>query len=155
MVYLVDFIWNSSVLIYCNCDMTLLHIVSYISTVSIFLLFISCLSTCDRVRKLCWIMKMSVHWVFIYSNFRRYDMWILYFFSFVPLHYIVVSCLEQLRLCFLCYYLHAYMWAVFCFIFQVFEESCCNLLPNVLCEYLYNLAEIFTKKFYLNCQVYY
>ncbi|XP_057447250.1 arginine--tRNA ligase, chloroplastic/mitochondrial-like isoform X2 [Lotus japonicus] len=36
---------------------------------------------------------------------------------------------------------------------EVFEESCCNLLPNVLCEYLYNLSEIFTKKFYSNCQV--
>ncbi|XP_058722347.1 arginine--tRNA ligase, cytoplasmic-like [Vicia villosa] len=36
---------------------------------------------------------------------------------------------------------------------EVFVESCANLLPNVLCEYLYNLAEIFTKKFYSNCQV--
>ncbi|XP_057447253.1 arginine--tRNA ligase, cytoplasmic-like isoform X2 [Lotus japonicus] len=36
---------------------------------------------------------------------------------------------------------------------EVFEEACINLLPNVLCEYLYNLAEIFTKKFYSNCQV--
>ncbi|KAJ1430188.1 DALR anticodon binding, partial [Sesbania bispinosa] len=36
---------------------------------------------------------------------------------------------------------------------EVFVESCSNLLPNVLCEYLYNLAEIFTKKFYSNCQV--
>ncbi|KAK7272739.1 hypothetical protein RJT34_29546 [Clitoria ternatea] len=36
---------------------------------------------------------------------------------------------------------------------EVFEEACTNLLPNVLCEYLYNLAEIFTKKFYANCQV--
>ncbi|CAK8533914.1 unnamed protein product [Lathyrus sativus] len=36
---------------------------------------------------------------------------------------------------------------------EVFVESCENLLPNVLCEYLYNLAEIFTKKFYSNCQV--
>ncbi|KAL5137684.1 Arginine--tRNA ligase, chloroplastic/mitochondrial [Glycine soja] len=41
------------------------------------------------------------------------------------------------------------MWAIF----QVFEEACTNLLPNFLCEYLYNLAEIFTKKFYANCQV--
>ncbi|KZV33148.1 arginine--tRNA ligase, cytoplasmic-like [Dorcoceras hygrometricum] len=32
------------------------------------------------------------------------------------------------------------------------EESCLNLLPNVLCEYLYNLSENFTK-FYTNCQV--
>ncbi|XP_073140656.1 arginine--tRNA ligase, cytoplasmic-like isoform X1 [Henckelia pumila] len=32
------------------------------------------------------------------------------------------------------------------------EESCTNLLPNVLCEYLYNLSEHFTK-FYTNCQV--
>ncbi|KAL2321344.1 hypothetical protein Fmac_030313 [Flemingia macrophylla] len=36
---------------------------------------------------------------------------------------------------------------------EVFEESLSNLLPNVLCEYLYNLTEIFTKKFYTNCQV--
>ncbi|XP_045832727.1 arginine--tRNA ligase, chloroplastic/mitochondrial-like isoform X1 [Trifolium pratense] len=36
---------------------------------------------------------------------------------------------------------------------EVFVEACSNLLPNVLCEYLYNLAEIFTKKFYSNCQV--
>ncbi|XP_004513061.1 arginine--tRNA ligase, cytoplasmic-like [Cicer arietinum] len=36
---------------------------------------------------------------------------------------------------------------------EVFEEACTNLLPSVLCEYLYNLAEIFTKKFYSNCQV--
>ncbi|CAJ1951542.1 unnamed protein product [Sphenostylis stenocarpa] len=36
---------------------------------------------------------------------------------------------------------------------EVFEEACTNLLPNLLCEYLYNLAEIFTKKFYSNCQV--
>ncbi|KAH1137602.1 hypothetical protein GLYMA_10G102900v4 [Glycine max] len=36
---------------------------------------------------------------------------------------------------------------------EVFEEACTNLLPNFLCEYLYNLAEIFTKKFYANCQV--
>ena len=43
------------------------------------------------------------------------------------------------------------MWAIF----QVFEEACTNLLPNFLCEYLYNLAEIFTKKFYANCQVYF
>ncbi|TKY44583.1 Arginine--tRNA ligase [Spatholobus suberectus] len=36
---------------------------------------------------------------------------------------------------------------------KVFEESLANLLPNVLCEYLYSLTEIFTKKFYSNCQV--
>ncbi|RHN63305.1 putative arginine--tRNA ligase [Medicago truncatula] len=36
---------------------------------------------------------------------------------------------------------------------EVFVESCSNLLPNKLCEYLYDLAEIFTKKFYSNCQV--
>ncbi|XP_027357542.1 arginine--tRNA ligase, cytoplasmic-like isoform X2 [Abrus precatorius] len=36
---------------------------------------------------------------------------------------------------------------------EVFEEACTNLLPNLLCEYLYNLAEIFSKKFYANCQV--
>ncbi|CAK9328276.1 unnamed protein product [Citrullus colocynthis] len=36
---------------------------------------------------------------------------------------------------------------------EVAEEACTNLLPNVLCEYLYNLSEIFTKKFYSNCQV--
>lgn len=36
---------------------------------------------------------------------------------------------------------------------EVFEEACSNLLPSVLCDYLYTLAEIFTKKFYSNCQV--
>lgn len=35
---------------------------------------------------------------------------------------------------------------------EVVEEACSNLLPNVLCEYLYNLSEFFTK-FYSNCQV--
>ncbi|KAF5748527.1 arginine--tRNA ligase cytoplasmic-like isoform X2 [Tripterygium wilfordii] len=35
---------------------------------------------------------------------------------------------------------------------EVVEEACNNLLPNVLCEYLYNLSEYFTK-FYSNCQV--
>ncbi|XP_031272156.1 arginine--tRNA ligase, cytoplasmic-like isoform X1 [Pistacia vera] len=35
---------------------------------------------------------------------------------------------------------------------EVVEEACSNLLPNVLCEYLYNLSEYFTK-FYSNCQV--
>ncbi|CAK8533793.1 unnamed protein product [Lathyrus sativus] len=36
---------------------------------------------------------------------------------------------------------------------EVFEEACSNLLPSVLCDYLYSLAEIFSKKFYSNCQV--
>ncbi|KAK2360124.1 Arginyl-tRNA synthetase, class Ic [Trifolium repens] len=36
---------------------------------------------------------------------------------------------------------------------EIFVESCSNLLPHILCEYLYNLAEIFTKKFYSSCQV--
>ncbi|XP_066361793.1 arginine--tRNA ligase, cytoplasmic-like isoform X2 [Miscanthus floridulus] len=35
---------------------------------------------------------------------------------------------------------------------EVVEEACTNLLPNVVCEYLYNLSEMFTK-FYTNCQV--
>ncbi|KAL7168016.1 hypothetical protein ACSBR2_038449 [Camellia fascicularis] len=35
---------------------------------------------------------------------------------------------------------------------EIVEEACTNLLPNVLCEYLYNLSEFFTK-FYSNCQV--
>ncbi|XP_011074325.1 arginine--tRNA ligase, cytoplasmic isoform X1 [Sesamum indicum] len=35
---------------------------------------------------------------------------------------------------------------------EVVEEACTNLLPNVLCEYLYNLSEDFTR-FYTNCQV--
>ncbi|KAK3140643.1 hypothetical protein QOZ80_5AG0403730 [Eleusine coracana subsp. coracana] len=35
---------------------------------------------------------------------------------------------------------------------EIVEEACTNLLPNVLCEYLYNLSEMFTK-FYTNCQV--
>ncbi|TYI49682.1 hypothetical protein E1A91_D12G051400v1, partial [Gossypium mustelinum] len=33
--------------------------------------------------------------------------------------------------------------------FQVVEEACTNLLPNVVCDYLYNLSEIFSK-FYSN-----
>ncbi|KMZ68779.1 Arginine--tRNA ligase [Zostera marina] len=35
---------------------------------------------------------------------------------------------------------------------EIVEEACTNLLPNVLCEYLYNLSETFTK-FYTSCQV--
>ncbi|XP_057974142.1 arginine--tRNA ligase, cytoplasmic-like isoform X1 [Malania oleifera] len=35
---------------------------------------------------------------------------------------------------------------------EIVEEACTNLLPNMLCEYLYNLSENFTK-FYSNCQV--
>ncbi|KAL7155466.1 hypothetical protein ABFS83_03G077100 [Erythranthe nasuta] len=35
---------------------------------------------------------------------------------------------------------------------EIVEESITNLLPNVLCEYLYNLSEDFTR-FYTNCQV--
>ncbi|OVA08525.1 Arginine-tRNA ligase [Macleaya cordata] len=35
---------------------------------------------------------------------------------------------------------------------DIVEEACTNLLPNVLCEYLYNLSEYFTR-FYSNCQV--
>ncbi|XP_031109940.1 arginine--tRNA ligase, chloroplastic/mitochondrial-like isoform X2 [Ipomoea triloba] len=35
---------------------------------------------------------------------------------------------------------------------EVVEEACTNLLPNLLCEYLYNLSEDFTG-FYTNCQV--
>lgn len=35
---------------------------------------------------------------------------------------------------------------------EVVEEACANLLPNVLCEYLYNLSENYTR-FYSNCQV--
>ncbi|XP_059432130.1 arginine--tRNA ligase, chloroplastic/mitochondrial-like isoform X2 [Corylus avellana] len=35
---------------------------------------------------------------------------------------------------------------------EIVEEACTNLLPNVLCEYLYHLSECFTK-FYSNCQV--
>ncbi|CAM8880843.1 unnamed protein product [Rhodiola kirilowii] len=35
---------------------------------------------------------------------------------------------------------------------EIVEEACTNLLPNVLCEFLYNLSEYFTK-FYSNCQV--
>ncbi|KAF4359591.1 hypothetical protein F8388_003594 [Cannabis sativa] len=35
---------------------------------------------------------------------------------------------------------------------EAVEEAVTNLLPNVVCEYLYNLSEIFTKKFYTNCQ---
>ncbi|CAA6660972.1 unnamed protein product [Spirodela intermedia] len=35
---------------------------------------------------------------------------------------------------------------------EVVEEACLNLLPNVLCEYLYNLSETFTR-FYTSCQV--
>nr|KJB41314.1 hypothetical protein B456_007G107900 [Gossypium raimondii]KJB41319.1 hypothetical protein B456_007G107900 [Gossypium raimondii] len=37
---------------------------------------------------------------------------------------------------------------------EVVEEACTNLLPNVVCEYLYKLSEIFSK-FYSNpeCKV--
>ncbi|KAI6679557.1 hypothetical protein NL676_033438 [Syzygium grande] len=35
---------------------------------------------------------------------------------------------------------------------ETVEEACSNLLPNVLCEYLYNMSENFTR-FYSNCQV--
>lgn len=35
---------------------------------------------------------------------------------------------------------------------EIVEEACTNLLPNVLCEYLYNLSEIFTR-FYTSCKV--
>ncbi|CAK9172712.1 unnamed protein product [Ilex paraguariensis] len=35
---------------------------------------------------------------------------------------------------------------------EVVEEACTNLLPNVLCEYLYNLSENYTK-FYSTCTV--
>lgn len=35
---------------------------------------------------------------------------------------------------------------------EVVEEACTNLLPNILCEYLYNISEDFTT-FYTNCQV--
>ncbi|CAM8949839.1 unnamed protein product [Rhodiola kirilowii] len=35
---------------------------------------------------------------------------------------------------------------------EIVEEACTNLLPNVLCEFLYNLAGYGTK-FYSNCQV--
>ncbi|KAH7512944.1 hypothetical protein FEM48_Zijuj12G0144200 [Ziziphus jujuba var. spinosa] len=36
---------------------------------------------------------------------------------------------------------------------EMVEEACANLLPNILCEYLYNLSQIFTKKVYSNCKV--
>ncbi|KAK7245475.1 hypothetical protein RIF29_40321 [Crotalaria pallida] len=36
---------------------------------------------------------------------------------------------------------------------EVVEQACTNLLPSTLCEYLYNLSDIFTSKFYSNCQV--
>ncbi|XP_061994271.1 arginine--tRNA ligase, cytoplasmic-like isoform X1 [Rosa rugosa] len=36
---------------------------------------------------------------------------------------------------------------------ETVEEACTNLLPSVLCEYLYNLSEIYSGKFYSNCQV--
>ncbi|CAN1331039.1 Arginine--tRNA ligase, chloroplastic/mitochondrial [Linum perenne] len=35
---------------------------------------------------------------------------------------------------------------------EIVEEACTNLLPSVLCEYLYNLSENFSK-FYTNCKV--
>ncbi|XP_026435388.1 arginine--tRNA ligase, chloroplastic/mitochondrial-like isoform X2 [Papaver somniferum] len=35
---------------------------------------------------------------------------------------------------------------------EIVEEACLSLLPNVLCEYLYNLSEHFTK-FYAECKV--
>ncbi|XP_019438559.1 PREDICTED: arginine--tRNA ligase, cytoplasmic-like isoform X1 [Lupinus angustifolius] len=36
---------------------------------------------------------------------------------------------------------------------EIVEEASINLLPSTLCDYLYNLSDIFTKKFYSNCQV--
>ncbi|XP_050388019.1 arginine--tRNA ligase, cytoplasmic-like isoform X1 [Argentina anserina] len=36
---------------------------------------------------------------------------------------------------------------------ETVEEACTNLLPSVLCEYLYNLSEIFSGKFYSECKV--
>lgn len=55
----------------------------------------------------------------------------------------------------LCLFGRCNVWTCFFFHrnFQVVEEACTNLLPNVLCEYLYNLSEIFTKKFYSNYKV--
>ncbi|CAA0841172.1 Arginyl-tRNA synthetase- class Ic [Striga hermonthica] len=35
---------------------------------------------------------------------------------------------------------------------EIVEDACTYLLPNILCEYLYNLSEDFTR-FYTNCQV--
>ncbi|CAH2052588.1 unnamed protein product [Thlaspi arvense] len=35
---------------------------------------------------------------------------------------------------------------------ETVEKACTKLLPNILCEYLYNLSEHFTK-FYTNCKV--
>ncbi|XP_074273706.1 arginine--tRNA ligase, chloroplastic/mitochondrial-like [Silene latifolia] len=35
---------------------------------------------------------------------------------------------------------------------EIVEEACTNLLPNVICEYLYGLSEDFTQ-FYTNCKV--
>ncbi|XP_060209864.1 arginine--tRNA ligase, cytoplasmic-like isoform X1 [Lycium barbarum] len=35
---------------------------------------------------------------------------------------------------------------------EIVEEACTNLLPNLVCEYLYNISEDFTG-FYTNCQV--
>ncbi|KAM0865207.1 hypothetical protein ACQ4PT_043428 [Festuca glaucescens] len=35
---------------------------------------------------------------------------------------------------------------------EVVEEACTELLPSVLCDYLYNLSEMFMK-FYTSCQV--
>jgi hypothetical protein len=46
------------------------------------------------------------------------------------------------------------LWFMCCYLCQVVEDACTNLLPNVLCEYLYNLSEMFTR-FYTNCQVHF
>uniref|UniRef100_A0A803LRW5 arginine--tRNA ligase n=1 Tax=Chenopodium quinoa TaxID=63459 RepID=A0A803LRW5_CHEQI len=35
---------------------------------------------------------------------------------------------------------------------EIVEEACCNLLPNVLCKYLYDLSDYFTN-LYNNCKV--
>lgn len=35
---------------------------------------------------------------------------------------------------------------------QIVEDACTSLLPHLVCEYLYNISEDFTK-FYTNCQV--
>ncbi|PHT58775.1 DEAD-box ATP-dependent RNA helicase 56 [Capsicum baccatum] len=38
-----------------------------------------------------------------------------------------------------------------CDVEEIVEEACTNFLPNLLCEYLYNISEDFTE-FYTNCQ---
>lgn len=75
---------------------------------------------------------------FIYSNLQR---WGRNFCGIRRLHLQIM--------CDACSYSVIY----FSPFFQIVEEACTNLLPNVLCEYLYGISEDFSG-FYSTCQVF-